>query len=227
MAVTNRQEKKDEKQQNVINELIKKAKKEWERIVDCLPEPIALLDRDHRVLRLNKAMAHVMGVTPREAVGQVHCLYQEAMGKDSAGCPHTRLLEDKKVHISEIYLKRLDRYFEIRAIPDINPNDQSLIGSVFFARDITEIKNAEREKQRLQTQLLQAQKLEAVGQLAAGIAHEINTPAQFVGTNIDFLSDSFQDIEKLMNSLQQLITGVSSIPDEGTTFTIRLPLNAS
>lgn len=210
MTVSNKTEKQNTRRQIPVTELIKKAKNEWERIVDCLPEPIALLDKEHRVVRLNKAMANVMGVPLLEAVGQMHCLHEEAFGKNHGSCPHTRLLADQQVHISEIYLKRLDRYFEIRAMPDIHPDDQSLIGSVFFARDITEIKNAEKEKQQLQIQLLQRQKLEAVGQLAAGIAHEINTPAQFIGTNIDFLNDSFKDIEELIKSLQHLIAEVKS-----------------
>jgi PAS domain S-box-containing protein len=47
------------------------------------------------------------------------------------------------------------------------------------------------EQTRLHTQLLQAQKLEAIGQLASGIAHEINTPTQYVGDNLRFLQESF------------------------------------
>jgi signal transduction histidine kinase/HAMP domain-containing protein len=63
--------------------------------------------------------------------------------------------------------------------------------------DITQRKN-------LEIQLLQAQKLESVGQLAAGIAHEINTPAQYVQDNARFLQDAFSDYRSALAALQRL-----------------------
>ncbi|MCU0720495.1 MAG: ATP-binding protein [Pirellula sp.] len=60
-------------------------------------------------------------------------------------------------------------------------------------------------KRVLEAQLAQAQKLESVGQLAAGIAHELNTPIQFVGDNTRFLKDSFATIELVFRELDGMI----------------------
>jgi signal transduction histidine kinase len=55
-----------------------------------------------------------------------------------------------------------------------------------------------REERRLEVELAHARKLEAVGQLASGIAHEINTPCQFVGDSVHFLSEAFGDYRRLL-----------------------------
>ena len=54
--------------------------------------------------------------------------------------------------------------------------------------------------------LLQSEKLAAVGQLAAGIAHEINTPAQYVGDNINAISDFFSSMSKMLGFYRQLLS---------------------
>jgi PAS domain S-box-containing protein len=60
--------------------------------------------------------------------------------------------------------------------------------------DISDLRTAYEERQQLEAQLHLARKLEVVGRLAAGIAHEINTPMQFIGDNVTFLRRAFSEL---------------------------------
>ena len=76
--------------------------------------------------------------------------------------------------------------------------DSANEGHVGTVEDISQRKRSEDERMQMELKLNQAQKLESIGQLAAGIAHEINTPTQYVGDNVRFLQDAFNGYHEVV-----------------------------
>ncbi|MEE9597017.1 MAG: PAS domain S-box protein, partial [Acidiferrobacterales bacterium] len=76
-------------------------------------------------------------------------------------------------------------------------------------RDITERKNAEAERDELERELSQAHRLESLGTLAGGIAHEINTPVQYIGDNTRFLKIAFSDLSLVLQKHMTLLEAAS------------------
>jgi PAS domain S-box-containing protein len=122
---------------------IRQVKEEWERTFDTVPDLIALIDLNYRIIRVNRAMAEKLGIRPEEAVGRycyeaVHCIPTPL---DT--CPHSRLIIDGNEHTSEVREDHLGGDFLVTVSPlrDLRGN---LMGSVHVARDITERKRAEK-----------------------------------------------------------------------------------
>jgi PAS domain S-box-containing protein len=131
-----------------FEELIRHAKEDWERTFDTVPDLIAVLDKEHRVVRVNKAMAARLGLTPKEAVGK-HC-YEVVHGttKPPDICPHALTCQDNREHSAELFEPRLDGDFLVTTTPMCNV-DGTLIGSIHVARDITARKRQEEELNKL------------------------------------------------------------------------------
>ncbi len=87
---------------------------------------------------------------------------------------------------------------------------------IAMVRNISRRLAERKEREQLQGRLLSEQKLASVGQLAAGIAHEINTPSQYLGSNIDFLGEAFKEVDTLINQYDHLLKAERnhSTPDE-------------
>jgi len=134
----------------------------WERTFDAVPDLIAIIDEKHTILRVNRAMADKMGVTPYNAVG-LTC-YQHVHGTQCPPdfCPHAKLLNDGQEHSAEVHEDRLGGDFFVTCTPLRDPAGK-LIGSVQVARDITDRKRAEAQLQRSAAELQEAQRVGQIG----------------------------------------------------------------
>jgi PAS domain S-box-containing protein len=122
---------------------ILRAKTEWERTFDSVPDLIAILDAQHRIVRVNRAMAKRLGVPPEQCIGlKCHeCVHGTGVPPES--CPHVQTLRDGKEHTAEVHEDRLGGDFLVSTTPLSDERGQ-MIGSVHVARDITEHKKKEK-----------------------------------------------------------------------------------
>ncbi|MGD0204754.1 MAG: PAS domain-containing protein [Candidatus Bathyarchaeia archaeon] len=124
-----------------------RAKDDWERTFDSVPDFIAILDNQYRIVRANRAMAQQLGVTPEKAIG-LFC-YQCVHGLDNPPdfCPHSQTVKDGEEHTAEVYEPRLGGDFLVSTTP-LRDEEGRIIGSVHVARNITERKKAEEYLQK-------------------------------------------------------------------------------
>jgi len=170
------------KEKQRLEEQIKKAAKEWETTFNSIMDWISIHNIDFNILRVNKAFADAFGTTPEELVGNTCYEVVHKIKEPPSYCPHKHTLETKQPTRAEFFEPHLEIYLECSTSPIFN-EEKELTATVHVVKNITKRKKAEKtlEKAYLdlkeaQQQLIQSGKMAAVGQLAAGISHELNQP---------------------------------------------------
>jgi PAS domain S-box-containing protein len=129
---------------NTREKALVRAKEEWENTFNGVPDLIAIIGKDHRILRVNKAMAQSLGISPEQAIGRRCYEVVHTSNLPPANCPHEMLLKDGREHTAEIHEENLGGDFLVTVSP-LHDDDGNLIGSIHVARDITERKQVEVE----------------------------------------------------------------------------------
>lgn len=159
----------------------------FKTVTETAPDPIVLVNLDGTIRFCSRAVYSVFELPETDIVGtsfsdlflddvSLECLLSSTEGTELKGL-------------------RAGNTFALRiAVSDVVLADGARL-YIAIMQDLTPFKH-------LESELLQAQKLESVGQLAAGIAHEINTPAQFIGDNLQFIDEASGDLLAALESIK-------------------------
>jgi PAS domain S-box-containing protein len=130
------------------------AKENWEQTFDTIPDFIAILDAERRIVQVNQAMAAGPKASPAQCMG-LKC-HQAVHGLDHPPgyCPHSLVLQDGKTHEAEIYEESLGRDFLVTCSPLQDANGK-VVGAVHVAKNITAQKRAEKELDQYRSHLEQ------------------------------------------------------------------------
>ena len=178
-----------------------------QNLIDAIPSPIFYKDTHHRYKGCNTAFESLTGLSREVIVGKTVAEIAPQSPSDFFRQTERQLLSNSgKINYEATAVDNDGAahhfIFNKASYPDVTGK---IAGTVGVMVEITDKVATERDSQ-------QAQKLEAIGQLAAGIAHEINTPIQYIGDNTRFLEDAFTDLNTAMAAYARLLGIVKAGP---------------
>lgn len=179
----------------------------YRTLMEAVADPIIVYDKAGLVLYINQAYTRVFGWDSQELVGRplelapdeasdgagCRCLAAALAGEPCYGWESRCLAKDQR---------EVDVYLSAACFRD----DQEVIqGVVVCLQDVSQKKAAEREQEKLKAQLIQAQKMEALGTLAGGIAHDFNNLLAVMTGFSDLALECVRGQEVVSHYLQQVI----------------------
>jgi len=192
---------------------LKRINEELDLLINSLPSIIIGVSVKDRITHFNPFAEKIFGIDQTDIVGKPFSESGIKWDWDMVYESISRcILNEKIVHIDDLRFESPRGKTGILGIT-VNPLKRGGSvpeGFIVIGKDLT-------EQRILEAQLLQSNKLEAIGQLAAGVAHEINSPLQYVGDNLKFLNKTLIGVLNLLDIYQR---GFDAVDDKSSFNTI-------
>ncbi len=188
---------------------LKKSEAKYRAMMESMVDPVYIVSPDRTIEYMNPAMIAYIekdGVKKNGIGKPCHMIFNDSKNICKWCC--FDLVKKGQVVENEYINPKSNRRYRENSMPIYQENGS--VSKMTILRDITDYWNTLEEKKKAERQLMQAQKMESIGQLAAGIAHEINTPIQFVQDNSDFLKTAFSEILPALSLAQKLLDQAKS-----------------
>ncbi|MCX5873473.1 MAG: PAS domain S-box protein, partial [Deltaproteobacteria bacterium] len=184
-------------------------------LFDNIPIGIILANTEGEILEVNRSLLEMLGSPGPEATKAINMLtFPPLVVAGISELFRTCMIEGKMIDTEVPYISKWGKKIFVRTI--LAPKfaaEGKVEGCLAVMEDITKRKQAEQEKESLQAQLLQAQKMEAVGTLAAGITHDFNNLLQVILGRSEMLLNYEQLGEKVRADLRQIVSAGRSGAD--------------
>ena len=192
---------------------LRRSEARWRFLWENVPDQITELDADGRVLVSNRALGE------REAERSVGELVYDLLERNAADALRAAMESSMQTGAPSSYELAFpspvpgerERWWSHRVVPYLEGNER---GYLLIATDVTDRKAAERERANLEAQMRQQQKLDSIGTLASGVAHEINNPIQGIMNYADLVRmqvESGSDLDDFATEIVALTERVATI----------------
>ena len=188
---------KDITKQKKAEEKIRRAKEDWERTFDAIDNIVIILDKELKIQRMNKTALNNIDKLVSENFSESCAKLFNCAENECVNCPAKKTSVDAKAYSEEIENLNKGKTYHATSSPILN-EEKELIGIVFVAKDITEEKKLRKQAEYRLQQVIQTDKLKSLGEVVAGVAHEINNPNAYITTNISLLEESWKEFKPLL-----------------------------
>lgn len=164
------------------------AQTEWAETFDAMTDGVSIHAPSGKIRRANASLAQMFGETAGRLVGIRCCELYHNSKMPRSNCTIMRTVTERIPQKVELTDRLYGRVLRIITDPIINAENR-IIGVVCTTRDVTDEKLIERR-------LIQQERISAIGEITAGIAHEVGTPLNIISANLEFLLRSRQDLQR-------------------------------